>query len=212
MSIPAPLLPWVTQQFFDANGDPLAAGKVAFFVAGTSSPKSVFSDPDLAPEHAQTNPVILDANGRPPAPIFIQPGGYLVEVRSADDVLLWTCDDVEDVGATWLAQLGIVLSTGAAMVESGYQVTSSDNLVTVASTGGANPCLVVLESAAVRKLPLCVKNMGTIAVSIVPDGADTVDGQAGGVSLPAMAAGVCPSVLLVPDGVSNWTILASHAL
>ena len=210
MSIPGALIPWVEMRFTDANGDPLASGKLASYIAGTSTPTPVYTDSDLTVPHS--NPVVLDVGGRPPAPIFVAPGGLKFIISDADDVVLYTVDDCEDVASTWLARFGLLLAEGAANVESGYQVLVSDRLVTVASTGGADPCLVNLPSAARATQPLCIKNVGTVALSVVPYLADTLDGISGAMTIPVATASLCPSVLVVPDGVSNWWIFAANGL
>lgn len=56
------LFPCFVHQFFDANGDPLAGGKLYFYDAGTSTAKSVYSD--SSGTVTLTNPVILDSAGR----------------------------------------------------------------------------------------------------------------------------------------------------
>ena len=55
-------LPPGMQQFSDGNGAPYSGGNVYFYVPGTTTPKSTYLDPNgITPN---TNPVILDANGR----------------------------------------------------------------------------------------------------------------------------------------------------
>lgn len=56
------LLPNGQQQFVDANGSPLAAGKVFFYIPNTSTPKTTWQDNGLT--SANTNPVVLDSAGR----------------------------------------------------------------------------------------------------------------------------------------------------
>ncbi len=69
------------QQFFDGNGDPLAAGTLSFFNQGTTSVKQdTFSDASLTNPNA--NPVVLDGEGRLPNIIFGS-GVYKVFLRSA---------------------------------------------------------------------------------------------------------------------------------
>ena len=57
----ASLLPNGKQQFFDAAGNPLAGGSVAFYTPGTLTPKATWQD--AAQTILNTNPVILDAAG-----------------------------------------------------------------------------------------------------------------------------------------------------
>lgn len=56
------LLPNGQQQFVDANGSPLAAGKVYFYVPTTTTPKTTWQDIGLSA--ANTNPIVLDSAGR----------------------------------------------------------------------------------------------------------------------------------------------------
>ncbi|NIW45236.1 MAG: hypothetical protein GWN30_10925, partial [Gammaproteobacteria bacterium] len=48
-------------QVFDDNGDPLSGGKIYTYIAGTSTPKTTYSDRSLSTPH--TNPIILDSRG-----------------------------------------------------------------------------------------------------------------------------------------------------
>lgn len=61
VALGASLLPNGKQQFFSANGNPLSAGKVYFYVPGTTTPKDTYQDP--AGTILNTNPVQLDAGG-----------------------------------------------------------------------------------------------------------------------------------------------------
>ena len=72
----------MSQVFFDPrpielgpNGLPLNQGRLWFYSAGTSTPQSVFTDPEL--EVPATNPVYLDASGRVPE-LFMGNGTYKV--------------------------------------------------------------------------------------------------------------------------------------
>ena len=57
----AALTPVPKIQFFDANGHPLAGGKLYSYAAGTTTPLVTYTD--QAGTSANTNPVILDARG-----------------------------------------------------------------------------------------------------------------------------------------------------
>lgn len=210
MSLPGSLLPWVQLQFSDASGVPLVGGSVEFFVTGEASHKDTFAQADLDPSSVNANPLTLDAAGR--AVIFLEPGGYDVEVSDADGNLIYTVEGVEDVGATFLSSLGVTFATGATNVTSGYTVLSTDYLVTVDSSGGADPCLINLPAAASHTQQVTIKNLGAIALSIVPNGSDTIEASLSSFSVAVAASPTFPSVVLVPDGVSTWYVLASHGL
>lgn len=61
----ASLLPNAVQQFFDNNGNPLSSGKVYFYEVGTSTFKSIYTS--TAATTPYTNPITLNAAGRPPS-------------------------------------------------------------------------------------------------------------------------------------------------
>lgn len=67
-------MPWVKPQFFTSGGSPASGYKACFWVAGTNSPQTTYSDSGLI--HANTNPVVLDASGR--ASIFFSANSYKV--------------------------------------------------------------------------------------------------------------------------------------
>ncbi len=72
-------------QFSDANGSPLAGGKLTFYEAGTANLQDTFLNADLAPGHENTNPVILDSAGC--AVIYFSPTpAYDLVATDANDV------------------------------------------------------------------------------------------------------------------------------
>lgn len=78
-------------QFFDTNGNPLAGGKVYTYAAGTTTPLATYTD--RVGGTANTNPVILDSRGE--ADIwFSNTGLYLVTLKTALDVLVYTVDNM----------------------------------------------------------------------------------------------------------------------
>lgn len=92
------LAPAVFHHYFDDNGDPLTGGKVYFFAANTgyATPKNTYTDYALTTAHA--HPIVLDADGRPPSPIYLESGIYDVRIDDANDVALDTVDDVFAAG------------------------------------------------------------------------------------------------------------------
>ena len=86
------------QQFFDANGNPLAGAKVYFFQAGTSTPKAVYQDSAGVTPHP--HPAVADASGRLLA-YLTEAEGYKVDVFTANDVHAgtpWPVDNVFALG------------------------------------------------------------------------------------------------------------------
>lgn len=85
-------------QFFDGNGNPLSGGKLFFYAAGSSTKQSTFTT--SAGLVANSNPVVLDSTGRPPAEIWLTVGqSYKVVLASSTDsdpptAPLWSEDNV----------------------------------------------------------------------------------------------------------------------
>jgi hypothetical protein len=207
--MPAALLPWVKPQFSDAEGVPVASGKLYAFIAGTTTPQPTYTDVDLTLAH--THPIVLNAAGQAASNIYLLPTGYKFRLDDAAGVTLWTVDMVEDVGAVAAAGFGTALTEGGKDVTSGYTVLATDRLVTVASTGGASPCVINLPPCADATQPVAIKNTGTIALSVVPNGSDTLEGLSAAFTVAAASGATRPSIWVAPDGVSAWHILASHA-
>lgn len=84
------LMPVPRQQFFDANGKPLAGGKVYFYTSGTNNALATYTD--ASGTILNSNPVILDSAGR--ATVWLGAGPYRVKLADANDVQLWVVDGV----------------------------------------------------------------------------------------------------------------------
>jgi hypothetical protein len=79
-------IPYLAQQFFDNTGNPLSGGKLYTYTAGsTSLPKPLYYDSTLT--IPSTNPLILDASGRP-GQFYMTSGGYNFVLKSSADVLI----------------------------------------------------------------------------------------------------------------------------
>ena len=87
----ASLTPTPKQQFFDANGNPLVAGKVYTYAGGTTTPIATYTD--QAGGTANTNPIILDSRGM--ANIWLQPTiAYKFLITDSNDVTQYTTDNI----------------------------------------------------------------------------------------------------------------------
>lgn len=75
--------------FTDSSGEPLAAGKVYTYSAGTTSDKDTWQDADKTTPHA--NPIILDAQGKK---LVYADGNYKFRVDDSDDNTLYTLDNL----------------------------------------------------------------------------------------------------------------------
>jgi hypothetical protein len=87
----ASLTPTPKQQFFDANGNPLVAGKVYTYAGGTTTPIATYTDQTGATANA--NPIILDSRGM--ANIWLQPTvAYKFVIKDENDVTQYTTDNI----------------------------------------------------------------------------------------------------------------------
>lgn len=80
----ATILPLAETQFNDALGEPLAGGRVYFYLPGTTTPKDTYQD--SLQTIPNTNPVILDSAGRA---IILGSGAYRQVVYDAVGNLIW---------------------------------------------------------------------------------------------------------------------------
>lgn len=110
---------------FDANGLPLAGGKVYSYIAGTSTLLATVGADGVTPN---ANPTILDANGE--AAIRLSQKAYKINLTSALDVQQpgFPVDNIE-VGAAWPiatatipSVAGASLLTAAALIPAGVPV------------------------------------------------------------------------------------------
>lgn len=79
------------EQLFDASGNPLAGGRLYFYVTGTTTELATYSNAGLT--SANSHPVVADSAGRV-GDIFLQDQVYRVQLRDAADTLIWDTDNV----------------------------------------------------------------------------------------------------------------------
>lgn len=82
-------------KFTDANGLPLAGGKLYSYQAGTTTPLATYTDQGGLTPNA--NPTILDANGE--CQIWISSSAYKFVLKDSSDVEQWTVDNVSTIDA-----------------------------------------------------------------------------------------------------------------
>jgi len=84
------LCPSAKQQYLDANGNPLAGGKLYTYHSGTSNPQATYTDENASAYNS--NPVILNSRGE--ASIFWLNDVYSIRLTDSDDNLIYTQDGV----------------------------------------------------------------------------------------------------------------------
>jgi hypothetical protein len=79
--------------FLDVDGLPLAGGKINTYQAGSTTPFTTYTDVNGL--IANTNPIILGTDGRPPAEIWLEDGFfYKFVLTDANDVVIQTYDNL----------------------------------------------------------------------------------------------------------------------
>lgn len=116
-------MPVPRMRFFDADGAPLALGKLyAFQAGGTVTPQDTYSDQGLTTPNL--NPVVLSPEGE--ATIYVPDTTlYCYQLTDADDVVQWTVDNVSVPSPTAGAAAdpvptGNISMYGAAAAPTGY--------------------------------------------------------------------------------------------
>lgn len=97
-------------QFFDANGNPLAGGKLYSYAAGTTTPLATYTD--AGGGTANSNPVVMDARGE--ANVWFGSSQYKLKLTDADNVEIWTVDNLNGADAATLAVLAA--SSGSSLI------------------------------------------------------------------------------------------------
>lgn len=89
-------------QFLDNNGNPLLAGKLFTYVAGTTTNQATYTSSAGVTPH--TNPIILDGGGRVPGgEIWLTDGlQYKFVLKTANDVLIGTYDNLVGVNSNFV--------------------------------------------------------------------------------------------------------------
>jgi hypothetical protein len=120
-------------QFFTNNGEPLVGGKLDTYQAGSTTPLTTYTDSSGL--IANTNPIILGTDGRPPDTIWLSEGFFYKFVLSdADDVQIQVYDNLYGIinaqapAATPIPSGGILLWSGSiGSIPAGYVLCNGNN-------------------------------------------------------------------------------------
>jgi hypothetical protein len=127
------LMPTPRQQFRDLSGNPLASGKLYFYISGTSTPLATYTD--VTGTIQNSNPVILDSGGF--ATVWLGAGQYRVKVTDANDVQQWVVDSVTSstFGPSTTDTLQNKTLTGRSGNNSVTLLTASGSQIALSGTG-----------------------------------------------------------------------------
>lgn len=96
-------VPFAPQQYLDLSGLPDAGGYIWVYLKGTSTPATSAIWFDIDGTTPGTNPVVLDASGKPDetGAFYLDPGAYTLKLYGADDVQLGAPVDIIISGSTF---------------------------------------------------------------------------------------------------------------
>ena len=149
----AVVTPTAKTQFIDANGVPLAGGKLYTYIAGTTLAQATYTDYTGAV--ANTNPVILDSRGE--ANIWLAEATYKFKLTDADDVEIWTVDYI----AAPTTALSPVLSGNVTI-----STDSSGPALKITQTG-TGPVLRVQDETDPDITPFLINSAGLVGLGTV---------------------------------------------
>lgn len=102
-----------THQFFNGNGKPLFGGLLYTYLAGTTTNTTTWSDAALTV--ANTNPVVLDADGR--CSLFFDDSVvYKLVLKSSTGVTQWTADYQRSQGNVPQLKSDLASSSGSSLI------------------------------------------------------------------------------------------------
>ena len=157
-------------QFFNNDGLPLNAGKLYTYQAGSTTPLASYTDSSGL--IANTNPIILGTDGRPPSTIWLSDGFfYKFVLATSSNVTIQTYDNIYGIinaappSATPIPSGGILLWSGSiGSIPAGYVlcngtsgtpdlrdrfVVGAGSTYAVNATGGSTDAIVVTHNHAI---------------------------------------------------------------
>jgi hypothetical protein len=193
------LAPFGRYRAFDANGKPLVGGKLYTYEAGTSTPKATYTSKTGVTTNP--NPVALDANGY--ADVWLDTGAYKFILKDANDVQLWSVDDIDGGGAEGFASAVISKS-------SGFNLTINEQNNVIVCTAALTISLLQAATAGDGYVAVVI-NRSTGNVTIDPDGAELIDGSASLIVAPGNSVTIyCNGSAWFTSGVVRRTNLTDH--
>ena len=119
-------------QFFTTTGIPLASGYIYTYVAGSTTPQTTYSD--SAGTIANTNPIQLGTDGRPPQEIWLTSGvNYKFVLTDSNGVTIQTYDNLYGIlgsapSVNPIPAGGIIMWSGSiGSIPSGYYICDGNN-------------------------------------------------------------------------------------
>jgi hypothetical protein len=185
----------------------ISGAALYFYVAGTTTQLTVYSDSDLETPHAW--PVEADSSGRFP-PIYMPVGDYKVVLK--DDVggtTLWTADNVPGTAAEAADLTSAIPDTPVLSKVADYTIAASDagSVVNCNPTGAAFTVTLLSAVTAGDGFRITIRHVGTAnQVKLVTSSTQTISSPSTGNTKTSLSlTGYGESVTFVSDG-ANWHI------
>lgn len=198
-------------QALDTLGAPAPLAKLRFYDAGTTNPRTVYSDSALSVPYLQ--PIVADAAGIWPA-IFVGTGVYKVTIHSSADVLLATYDNIDPSLSTNAGALAVASGGTGATTASGAR----SNLGAASQAALDALDTRVADAEALLDNPILAASVSiTYSASISPDFTSdetrhiTLTGPLT-LGAPAVTAGQKIRLILIQDGTGNrtWSVNSAY--
>jgi hypothetical protein len=119
-------------QFFDNNGVPLAGGLLYSYAAGTTTPLATYTT--SSGSTANSNPIVLDAAGRPPNEMWLTAVAYKLVLKTSVGVQLWSMDNIAGLPSAG-SQNDIVATAGQTAFTVGFTYVVGNNSLSVLVNG-----------------------------------------------------------------------------
>ena len=119
-------------QFFDNNGVPLAGGLLYTYSAGTTSPLATYTTSSGVTPN--TNPIVLDAAGRPAGEIWLSAVAYKLVLKTSAGVQLWSMDNITGLPSAG-SQAYATATAGQTVFTVGFTYSVGNNSLSVLVNG-----------------------------------------------------------------------------
>ena len=118
-------------QFFTDSGTVLSGGLLYTYAAGTTLPTTTYQD--SAGLVANSNPIVLDAAGRPSAEVWVTSGiAYKLVLKTSVGATLWTMDNLR--GVNDVSSVAWAAITGKPTTVAGFGITDALTTTVAAAT------------------------------------------------------------------------------